>query len=916
MGFIQDVVRFAKSAIKQIDKLIDKAGGIQHVFDDLKFDLPDMPNFGGLFDGFNFDMPSMPEIGGGGSAAKAGSAAESSINGMSNALETLRSISVKIGDAFSYMWDRATDFLSGITVEDLVRSFNQAIFATMAFNLIRMVNAITKAFKAFSDIGDGVGDVLSGTGSALKSFQTQAIAKVIINIAIAIAVLAASLWLLSLIPAKKLAKALAAMAGLLVILKVAMSQFSQTVGTLTRQGATANTLAFAVAIVAMALAILLLSTALLIMNKVDWTSLVKGLGTLVVTMKAVERLGSIAEGSGKQMIAGAFAIAIIAGAMIVLAGALLLFKLVDWKSMGKAGAALAGVALAVGLLALIPYEGIAKVGLAMLAAAVGMLAIANALIIFGLVEWASIGKAAVMLALLTASLAILMAVGGPVAASSMLALAGSMVALALACLIFNNVEWASIGKAAAVLTLLIVALAAGAAILAVFLYVIAPVAPVLTTVAAAFALLGLGFLAFAAAMALAISLGTAAVGAFAVIATGAAVAIGVFLQTLAQQAPIMRESALTILQEFINTIVEAVPMIIDGIQRMFDAITKELSNGDKKKTFGDIAREWFDKLYNAAREYIPKLNRLGVEITLRFLQTLANKTDKFADIGTQFVVGLMEGIGNRHEAIIQAAVDLVKQFIDGFVDNIDELTDAGVDGIATFLHDLADSIREGSSKIGSGITDVVDAFKEVGKDMIEGLAEGVTSVNIQEVIEDLARKLPGWARKLLDINSPSKVFMKIGEFISEGLTQGIQKRAGSAIVAVASMITGAIAIADEYTSRYFQKLDQQAIAARARAQGLADAARKAQKSAQKTKSKEDDKAANDLAKEAKKADKKADEEEKQAKKARAAKHSGKSGRTQMLRLVLKSAPTRLRVSLLRQRLRSVTLRRRVSKPKP
>ena len=125
------------------------------------------------------------------------------------------------------------------------------------------------------------------------------------------------------------------------------------------------------------------------------------------------------------------------------------------------------------------------------------------------------------------------------------------------------------------------------------------------------------------------------------------------------------------------------------------------------------------------------------------------------------------------------------------------------------------------------------------------------------------------AKNILDIFSPSKVFEKIGKFLVQGLTLGIQNNAAAAIVAVATMVTGQIALSEDLINDFIQRLDQKSIAARSRAEGLADAAKRAQQAANKTKgTKTDDRAANQITKEAKAADKQADKAEKAAKKER------------------------------------------------
>ena len=857
-GFVQDIVKYVNAAVDAIEELIKKGSSL-----------------GGVFSGLSgISMPGLPDMSGvSAGSSDATAAAEGQVSKMSSALSTLKSLAVKIGAAFSAMWDEAKNFFSGFSAEDVVTAFNQAIFATMGFEVIRFINSLNKAFKSFANIGGGVAEVLGGAGSALESFQTQAKAKLILNIGIALGILAVSLWILSKIPFKGMVLGLAGLGGIMFGMTRTIKSLADTMEKIDGKGTNLKLIALSVALAALGASMLMIAVAQRILGKTNWGGVFKGLITMRVLLMSFNQIGKLAENSYKSMLGAAAAIAVISGAMIVLAGALLLFQFVKWESMGKAGAALAGLTLAVGALAMIPYEGIAKVGLALLSASAGMLAIANALILFALVQWESIGKAVVMLGALALAVgAILIVSGGGAGAAVILATASALVALALACIMFNAVDWESIGKAAVVLTLLVVAVAAMAAVLTVFLYAIAPVAPVLIILAAGFALLGVGLLAFSAAMAIAMGLAAAGTAAFAALATGAAVAIGVFLQTLALQAPVMRKSILKILQEIINTIVQSVPMIIKGIKDLWHAIMKELGSGDKKKSFGQVAGEWIDKLIGVARTYIPKLVRLGIDLVLSFLKALASRAGEFATIGIQFLTSLIRGIGSRAQQLANTATDVVIKLAQGLEKNAFKMANAGIQLIAKFLHDLASAIRGGSSAIGGGITDVLDAMRDVGVNMVKGLIGGVGDMfdDAMGSISGLAEGMVGKAKSILKIFSPSRVFRDIGKFLVMGLSKGIQDNAVSAITSVASMITGAIAIADEYVSKYMQKLDQQAIAARARAQGLAAAADKATKSAKRTKDKGDDKAATRLRNQAKKADKLADKEEREAKQARKA----------------------------------------------
>jgi hypothetical protein len=859
-------------AIGQASAFIAKGKSIGDAFKSIHVKLPKLPDFSKMFAG----------LGGGGK--KAGGALE----GLAEPLKKLNAgikkvkdgfkdfgrylqgvaqgagtVGDKIGAILGKIWQGFSKFMNGFNFDDLMASFNIAVLATFFLKLSKLMDTLSDGIKGLSGLSNAVPTMLEHLGTASKALQTQARAKLILNIAIAFGILAVSLWILSKVPMDKLAYGLVAIGAVGLIMSKTMKAMGEAIERMDGAKAGIKMLGLAVAITALAVALLIMSVALLIMNKVKWDSIVKGILMIRVLMLSLEGLGNTAGKSAGKMIAGAVAIALIAGAMIVLAGALLLFKLVDWESMGKAGVALLAVTLAVGVLALIPYEGIAKVGLAMLSASVGMVAMAAALVMFKIVKWESIWKLTMVLAALAVAIAVMMITGGAGGAAAILAIAGAIVALAVAGMIFNKVKWGSIGKLVVVLLALTVVIIILGAALALFLYVIAPVVPVLSALGIAFALFGLGFLAFAGAMAIAMTLGAAGVAAFSALATGAAVAVAVFMQTLASEAPLLKKSFLTILQTLIDTIVEAVPMVIDGIKRLWVAVKKELSGDDKKKGMGDAGKSWMETLKEKIGEAIPIIAQKAKELVLKMLKSLADNGVKIGGIAAVLLGRFIQGIADHLGGVIQAGVNVIIEWIKGIAKGMGRIADAAAKAVIKFINALAAAIKNNSAAMGT-------AMSNLGIAMIQGLISGIGAMfgNAMTAIGSLAHGIIDKAKSILKIFSPSRVFHDIGAFLVKGMTNGIQNNAAAAITATASMVSGQIAIANEYISGYIQKLDQQATAARGKAEGLALAAQKAAAAAKLTKGKKDDKAAENIGKQADAASKQADAAEATAQRAR------------------------------------------------
>ena len=74
-----------------------------------------------------------------------------------------------------------------------------------------------------------------------------------------------------------------------------------------------------------------------------------------------------------------------------------------------------------------------------------------------------------------------------------------------------------------------------------------------------------------------------------------------------------------------------------------------------------------------------------------------------------------------------------------------------------------------------------EKFEEIGKNIIDGIKKGISNAwnNLVKWFKDLFGDLIGIAKKILGINSPSKVFAGIGGYMAEGLEKGWDNEFGS-----------------------------------------------------------------------------------------------------------------------------------------
>ena len=129
-------------------------------------------------------------------------------------------------------------------------------------------------------------------------------------------------------------------------------------------------------------------------------------------------------------------------------------------------------------------------------------------------------------------------------------------------------------------------------------------------------------------------------------------------------------------------------------------------------------------------------------------------------------------------ALIAIIVLLVKNW-----DTVTAVVGKVWNAIKNFAKDAWDALKQFGSRVSGFVSGIVDRFQElpgqmlsVGKNIATGLWNGLSSMASwlkNKIFDFFGNLIPGWAKKMLGINSPSKVFAKFGENIVQGLAQGI-----------------------------------------------------------------------------------------------------------------------------------------------
>lgn len=725
-------------------------------------------------------------------------------------------------EKIAWSYNKLKDAISN-TLDSFNLGNTAAILSTGALALI-LVKAITsikdffskvKSFELFTDvlgnIKESIDTILVPLKDYLAAMQSELNSKALMNIAVAVALLAGSIVLLSMIKPEKLAAALGAIATLTGILLAAMKTL--TLISIDKKGTTSLAI-FAGAMIAISAAILILSAAVSVLARLSWEELTKGLLALWVVMGGVLGLAKGLDGYSGSLIRVGMGMIPLAVGILILAIAVRKFGEIDSnatiKGLASIALALSGITLA---LRLMPKDTLLK-GLALLPIAFALNILASAVeklgsldgnvITTGLIAIAAVlsyialamelmptNMLGISLGLLVVSAALLVVqnalerfgnMNGENIAAGLVAMGGALIIIAgslhamkgaLLGAIVLGIAVASLMPLASVMVLLgnlgwegvIIGLTALAGALGIFaLFGLIP-APVLAGMAI--------FAAISAVMAGSIFLAAMGIAAMAGALAALAVSGALTANTVAMLIDLLPLFGAKMGEALVNAAVVIgmqAPVLVDAFVRLLNSIFQAIRI--VLPAMGELGLDLLFMLLNGIRNNIKELFDLGADIIVKLLEGLEENTHRLAEASTDLIVTFINEWGKQADAIMEAGSSVIVLLIEAFTRQRDRIMAAGTDSIIAFL----DGIQRDMTRVGAKATEVIITFiNELSKnselirkaglkavvDFIDGIGDNIDEVcraayRVAEKLKDCLNRwidyfLPGMSRKGSDV---------------------------------------------------------------------------------------------------------------------------------------------------------------------
>ena len=594
-------------------------------------------------------------------------------NIMSGIWDFIVKIGSKLGEIFAPLGEAVSNVFNNASFSDIL---NDGIFAAILVGIYKFVDNLNGPLESLKDLFDGIGgedgligglkETLDSVRGCFEAYQQSLQAETIKKIAVAIAILAAAIFVLSSIDGDKLDHALGAITILFAELIGSLQLFTKM--NLGNQGLTKGV----VAITGLASALLVLSVAMKIMSTMDWNWIAIGIVGTVAGLGAL--VGAVHLLPEKEVTKSAKAIGKLATALVILAAGMKIMGSMSWSELGVAiVGVVAGLGALVAAVNLLPKDAALR-SLGMVGLATAMVILGGALKILGSMSWEEIGRglAAMGGALVEIVLAMnLMPKDMALRSLGLVGLATAMVILGAALKSMGGMSWEQIGKGLAAMGGALAELAialnlmngtlAGSAALIIAAGALAIIAPVMKTLgglsweeigkglvalAGAFAVIGVAgllltpiipaILGLAAALAL---FGVATIG----IGAGLAL-IGVGITAVATSLSVGATAIVAGIAAIIGGIVDLIPTIVLGLGE------------------GILA------LCTVIMECAPAIVETLFVLLTEICTSLATYVPIIADALFTLLIGALNVLAERMPELIQAALNVIGAFFTGLVD--------------------------------------------------------------------------------------------------------------------------------------------------------------------------------------------------------------------------------------------------------
>jgi len=274
---------------------------------------------------------------------------------------------------------------------------------------------------------------------------------------------------------------------------------------------------------------------------------------------------------------------------------------------------------------------------------------------------------------------------------------------------------------------------------------------------------------------------------------------GVLVQAVTMLAPFLPQIAaafMQILQAVMPLIPQLIQLVVTGLMGMLPVLIQLMPT--------------FVRFINILAQVVGVVAQvLGVFIqVVQWLGTLTAAIVGFVTGNGEQLRQFWEGVKAGFSEMIGNVVSAVAGWASAMSAQLGAMASAAIAQVVNWWNGMTARVAEGVQNVVSRVGEIpgkitgffADAGQwlyNAGKDVVTGLINGLTDMlgEAYERVKGMAENITNVAKDALGIASPSRVFMEIGAFVSEGLALGIEQSARQPSDSISDTVGGIVGTA-------------------------------------------------------------------------------------------------------------------------
>jgi phage-related protein len=240
------------------------------------------------------------------------------------------------------------------------------------------------------------------------------------------------------------------------------------------------------------------------------------------------------------------------------------------------------------------------------------------------------------------------------------------------------------------------------------------------------------------------------------------------------------EAGIELAMAIFNGLLEALPELLGYIPDMISTVSEKLV--DCAPDILEAATTMFLALVDALPDILVDLIDAVEGILMAVVNLMSGEgSSEFAEAALTMFLEIVAAVPEILGALLGAIGDLLVACVNAFNTYVSNMYEAGKelwgkikDAVEDVGAEIVDKIKEKVEEWKTAISDKISEFKEIGKNLITGLWNGISDKAswLYDQISGMGSTVVDKVKSLFGVASPSKVFAEIGGFLAEGLGEG------------------------------------------------------------------------------------------------------------------------------------------------